>query len=182
MMYSALPGTRTDRARGAWISRLAAIAALLILGQVGQVMAQGKAADLLTRLDLPIAGYDDAASRLEGTITAHDDTYHLTHLDFAGGRFTVIRKPLPVGSAVRLRVAARDVSLTLEHQSGTSILNIFPATIDGLIPEGEAQVTVRLMVAGVPMLARVTRKSAAVLDLKPGKAVYAQAKSVALLS
>ena len=72
--------------------------------------------------------------------------------------------------------------LTLERQSGTSILNIFPATVDELILEGQAQVTVRLMVGGVPMLARVTRKSAALLDLKPGKQVYAQAKSVALLS
>ena len=32
------------------------------------------------------------------------------------------------------------------------------------------------------MLARVTRKSASLLDLKPGELVYAQAKSVALLS
>jgi molybdate transport system ATP-binding protein len=81
-----------------------------------------------------------------------------------------------------LRVAARDVSLTLEPQTDTSILNIFPAIIDEVIPEGQAQVTVRLMVGNVPMLARVTRKSASLLDLKPGKCVYAQAKSVALLS
>jgi len=32
------------------------------------------------------------------------------------------------------------------------------------------------------MLSRVTNKSKAVLDLKPGKSVYAQVKSVALLS
>lgn len=92
------------------------------------------------------------------------------------------RKELPVGSVVRLRVAARDVSLTLEPQSGTSILNIFPAIIDEVIPEGNARMTVRLMVGDVPMLARVTRKSASVLDLKAGKLVYAQAKSVALMS
>jgi len=94
----------------------------------------------------------------------------------------VTRKELPVGSVVRLRVAARDVSLTLEPQSGTSILNIFPAIIDEVIPEGHARMTVRLMVGDVPMLARVTRKSASVLDLKAGKLVYAQAKSVALMS
>ena len=83
---------------------------------------------------------------------------------------------------MRLRVAAKDVSLTLERQSGTSILNIFPATVGELMPVGSAQVMVRLMTGDVPMLARITRKSAAVLDLKPGAPVYAQAKSVALLS
>ena len=161
---------------------VARLADYLVLLEAGRVVGAGDIHEMLTRLDSPLAHGHDAESLIDAAVAGHDDTYHLTHLDFAGGRFTVIRKPLPVGSAVRLRVAARDVSLTLEHQSGTSILNIFPATIDGLIPEGEAQVTVRLMVAGVPMLARVTRKSAAVLDLKPGKAVYAQAKSVALLS
>jgi molybdate transport system ATP-binding protein len=161
---------------------VARLADYLVLLGAGRVVGAGDIHEMLTRLDSPLAHGSDAESLIEAAVAGHDDTYHLTHLDFAGGRFTVIRKPLPVGSAVRLRVAARDVSLTLEHQFGTSILNIFPATIDGLIPEGEAQVTVRLMVGGVPMLARVTRKSAAVLDLKPGKAVYAQAKSVALLS
>ncbi len=161
---------------------VARLADYLVLLEAGRVLGAGDIHGMLTRLDSPLAHGSDAESLIEATVAGHDDAYHLTHLDFAGGRFTVIRKPLPVGSAVRLRVAARDVSLTLEHQSGTSILNIFPATIAELIAEGEAQVTVRLMVGGVPMLARVTRKSASVLDLKPGKSVYAQAKSVALLS
>jgi ABC-type molybdate transport system ATPase subunit len=33
----------------------------------------------------------------------------------------------------------------------------------------------------MPVLARITRKSASVLGLEPGKPVYAQVKSVALL-
>ena len=161
---------------------VARLADYLVLLQAGRVVGGGDIHEMLTRLDSPLAHGSDAETLIEAAVAGHDDTYHLTYLDFAGGRFTVIRKPLPVGSTVRLRVAARDVSLTLEHQSGTSILNIFPATVEQLIPEGEAQMTVRLLVGGVPMLARVTRKSALVLDLKPGKAVYAQAKSVALLS
>jgi molybdate transport system ATP-binding protein len=161
---------------------VARLADHLVLLEAGRVVGAGRIHEMLTRLDSPLAHGSDAETLIEAAVAGHDDTYHLTHLDFAGGRFTVIRKPLPVGSEVRLRVAARDVSLTLEHQSGTSILNIFPATVDELIAEGEAQVTVRLMVGGVPILARITRKSASLLDLKPGKSVYAQAKSVALLS
>ncbi len=81
-----------------------------------------------------------------------------------------------------MRIAARDVSLTLEPQAGTSILNILPARIDALAPEGPAQDTVRLSVGETPLLARVTRKSVSALGLEPGRTVYAQVKSIALLA
>ena len=161
---------------------VARLADHLVLLEAGRVMAQGGTGDMLTRLDLPLARGSDAEALIEATVAGHDERYHLTYLDFAGGRFTVVRKDLPVGSTARLRIAARDVSLTLVPQTDTSILNIFPATVDELIPEGEAQMMVRLLVGGAPMLSRITRKSASGLDLQPGKQVYAQAKSVALLS
>ena len=161
---------------------VARLADHLVLLEAGRVVAAGAIEDMLTRLDLPLAHDSDAEALIAATVAGHDDEYELTYLDFSGGRFTVTRKDLTVGSNVRLRVAARDVSLTLERQSGTSILNIFPATVEEITREGSAQVTVRLLLGSIPMLARVTRKSASVLDLKPGKLVYAQTKSVALLS
>ncbi|MCW8826410.1 MAG: molybdenum ABC transporter ATP-binding protein [Gammaproteobacteria bacterium] len=161
---------------------VARLADHLVLLEAGQIKGAGPIGEMLTRLDLPLAHGDDAEALIEAVVAEHDDEFNLTYVDFAGGRFTVTHKDLPVGRSVRVRVAARDVSLTLAHQSGTSILNIFPATVEALIPEGESQVMVRLQVGGVPMLTRVTRKSAALLELQPGKSLYAQAKSVALLS
>ncbi|MEA1890210.1 MAG: molybdenum ABC transporter ATP-binding protein [Pseudomonadota bacterium] len=161
---------------------VARLADHLVLLEAGTVKATGAIAEMLTRFDLPLAHGDDAEALIEAVVAAHDDEYELTYLDFTGGRFTVARKALDVGRSVRLRVVARDVSLTLQHQSDTSILNIFPALIDDITPLGKAQLTVRLLVGGVPLLSRITRKSAALLDLKPGKSIYAQAKSVALLS
>ncbi len=161
---------------------VARLADHLVLLEAGRVKATGAIAEMLTRFDLPLAHGDDAEALIEAVVAAHDDEYELTYLDFAGGRFTVARKALDVGRSVRLRIVARDVSLTLQHQSDTSILNIFPALIDEITPLGKTQLTVRLLAGGVPLLSRITRKSAALLDLKPGKSVYAQAKSVALLS
>jgi len=92
------------------------------------------------------------------------------------------RNELSPGTPVRLRISASDVSLTLSHQTGTSILNIFPATVDEIANDGNSRVTVRLKVGHVIILARVTRKSSSILDLKPGKKVYVQIKSVALLT
>lgn len=161
---------------------VARLADHLVLLEAGRIKASGPIADMLTRLDLSLAHGSDAEALIEATVAAHDDTYHLTFLESDAGRFTVAGEDLPVGKTVRLRIAARDVSLTLAAQSDTSIQNIFPATIAEITPEGSAQVMVRLIVGSVPILARITRKAATELDLKPGKSVYAQVKSVALLT
>lgn len=163
-------------------AEVARLADHLVLMEPGRIAATGPIQEMFTRFDLPLSHERDASAIIPAVVAGHDHAFHLTHLDSHGGRFTVVGKDLPPGSAVRLRIAARDVSITLERQSSTSILNIFPATVDEVIPEGEAQVTVRLVMKGIPLLARITRKSAAVLELTPGKQVYAQAKSVALLT
>lgn len=161
---------------------VAQLADYMVLLEAGKVTASGSVKDMLTRLDLPFVHESDAAAVIEVIVAEHDADYHLTYLDSTVGRFTVTYNKLKAGSKAKLRIAARDVSLTLEAQTNTSILNIFPATVTEVLPEGEAQVTVRLSAGGVPILARITRKSASVLNLAPGLQVYAQAKTVALLS
>ena len=77
---------------------------------------------------------------------------------------------------------ARDVSITLNRQAGTSILNVIPVTIDQIFSENKAQVTIRLIAGQIPILARITLKSCQDLNLKLGDSVYAQIKTVAILS
>ena len=161
---------------------VARLADQLVLLDNGKIKASGSITEMLTRLDLPLAHGDDASALIQAEVSGHDEEFKLTYLDFAGGRFTVTRQQFPDRHAVRLRVAARDVSLTLEHQSGTSILNIFPATVKAIMPENPSQAMVQLTAGDTPLLARVTHKSVNVLGLEPGKQVYAQVKSVALLS
>lgn len=161
---------------------VARLADHLVLLEAGRVQATGRVSELFSRLDLPLARGPDTESVIEAVIAGHDDRFELTFLDFPGGRFTVPRDHRPTGVPVRLQVKANDVSITLEHQEKTSILNIFPAVVDELADEGGSRVTVRLLVGGVPILSRVTRKSATELGLRPGTAVYAQVKGVAVLS
>ncbi|MBL3526228.1 MAG: molybdenum ABC transporter ATP-binding protein [gamma proteobacterium endosymbiont of Lamellibrachia anaximandri] len=160
---------------------VARLADQLVLLEQGRVRASGPIGEMLTRVDLPLAHGDDAEAIVEAKVAEHDRKFHLTHLEFPGGRFTVARKDLPVGQPVRLRLLARDVSLSLERQEGTSILNIFPAKVETLADENPAQLMVRLDAGGVPILSRITRKSATILALEPGKSVYVQVKTVALL-
>lgn len=164
------------------IDEVASLADTLVLLESGRARAVGATEDMLTRLDLPFMHDADAEAVVETVVAAHDDAFGLTYLDFPGGRFSVTRRPLAVGESVRLRVAARDVSLALTRQSGTSIMNIFPATIEDIAREGRAQAMVRLASGGVTLLSRITAKSMVELGLAPGQSVYAQVKAVALVA
>jgi molybdate transport system ATP-binding protein len=161
---------------------VARLADQLVLMDKGKVLASGAIATMLTRLDLPLAHSTDAESIIEAKVISFDEAFHLTYLQFAGGQFTISGNDLVIGQSVRLRILARDVSLTLERQTDTSILNIFPVTVEELMEENPAQLTVRLNAQGATILSRITRKSATALGLEVGKEVYAQVKSVAMLS
>lgn len=162
---------------------VARLADHLIVMDSGQVIAAGPINTVLTKLDLAADLGGDAEAVIDTKVSGYDETYQLSELTFAGGCFNVAAaKAMPIGRPVRLRILARDVSLTLAPQRDTSILNIFPATVDALTDDGLAQCLVRLQIAGSPILARITRKSAQVLGLRQGLQVYAQIKSVALVS
>lgn len=161
---------------------VARLADHLALMRDGTIVAVGPIAGMLTRFDLPMSRGLDAEAIVEATVEGHDEAFHLTRLEFGGGTFLVTRETLAIGTRVRLRVLARDVSLTLEKQSNTSILNILPVKVVELADEGPAQVMVKLEAGDTFLLSRVTRKSARALSLQPGKRIHAQIKTVALLA
>jgi molybdate transport system ATP-binding protein len=161
---------------------VARIADHLLLMDDGRLTAQGPVSEMLTRLDLPLARGDAAESLVQASVTGTDPQFNLSYLEFPGGVFTLPRADLALGQTVRLRVLARDVSLTLKRQADTSILNIFPARVIELQAEDDAQLVVKLDAGGQIFLARVTRKSAASLGLAAGLQVHMQVKTVALLS
>jgi molybdate transport system ATP-binding protein len=161
---------------------VARLADHMVLMERGRAVAAGPLRDMLARLDLPLAHGDEAGTVVDTTVGSHDEAFHLSRLDFPGGSITVGAVPHAVGHPVRLRIHARDVSLALEHPGQSSILNILPATVVEIADENPSQVLVRLDCAGTPLLARITRKSCALLGLEPGMGVFAQVKSAALLA
>ena len=86
------------------------------------------------------------------------------------------------GTAIRLRLPARDISLCRERPGQTSILNILEAQVADVEGGRGSRVLVRLKVGEQYLLARVTRKSLDELALAKGDTVFAQIKSVALLT
>ena len=154
----------------------------LLLIEDGNIIGSGPVNDMLTRFDMPLSHGGDAVSIIEAEVLKRDSEFNLMHLEFLGGQFIVPDNGFPVQTKVRIRVVARDVSLTKSKQVDTSILNIFPAMVQEIVNEGEAQVMVRLQIKETILLACITRKSSYKLRLEKGSEVFVQVKSVAILS
>ncbi len=161
---------------------VARLADHLVLLDQGKVIASGPLNAVLSRIDLPATFADDAGVVIEADIAAHEAD-DLTRLEFAGGKILVSQRHEPVGTRLRCRIHARDVSLALAPPHQTSILNSVAATVVELAPTNTpGHVLVKLDVAGTPLLARITRRSAEKLAIRPGLALHAQIKAVALLA
>jgi len=163
------------------LDEVARVADYMVLMEHGKVRAHGPFSELLTRLDLPLAHGDNASTVIDATVLEHDGKYHLTTLAFDGAHLSVARTPDPIGTRVRVRIQARDVSLALKPPQKTSILNILPVRVVSVSQGALGKAMVRLETGEQVLLAHITRKSAALLRLAPGATVYAQIKGVALL-
>ena len=161
------------------------LADYMLLLREGRTVAHGPTAEVMGRLDVARSHGDAAGAVVEATVDHLDTAYDLLQVRFAGGLLQCVHgdtsRPRAPGDRVRLRVAARDISLTRQPARDTSILNVLPATVRALAPDGTAQTLVSLDAGGALLLARITRKSADALALAPGQQVFAQVKGVALL-
>ena len=153
---------------------------LVLLGD-GRVQADGKPADLAARLDLPLlGGGEDAGALLEGRLVEHLPEYGLSRVHSQAGELLLPRIDLPPGSALKLRIPARDVTLFLQPPQDASALNLLHGRVVELVPRNDTAMDVRLDCNGVALLARITRYSARRMNLVPGLDVHAAIKSVAM--
>ena len=158
------------------------IADHMVLLEHGKVRAQGEVNEILTRLDLPLAHLGEASAVINGSVIEHDLKYHLTYVEISNHKVAVSYKDIPLGSIVRVRILARDISLALQPNHQSSITNIFPVIIKEMIETSDpSRVLVTLDMNGEQLLAKITARSVDVLALKTEQTVYAQVKSVALM-
>ena len=173
------------------LDEAARLADHLVVLRDGRVQAAGPAEALWTRLDTPLSASDDAAAVLSAEVVRHEPAQGLSLLQVGQADATLpLWTGLHIGSAtgqrVRVRVLARDVSVSLSHAPDSSILNILPAVVAELRDDAQGGVMLSLQLgtdaALAPrLLARITRRSAEHLGLRVGQAVFAQVKGVALL-
>ncbi|MEO8023498.1 molybdenum ABC transporter ATP-binding protein [Polaromonas sp.] len=158
------------------------LADTLVVLEQGRVVASGPMAQTLARIDTTLVLGDDTSALLEGTVTERDERWHLAHIGFPGGGLWLRDSGLAAGSRVRVRVLARDVSIATQEPQATSIQNVLPCAVRAIAPDTHpSQQLVQLMCGESLLLARITARACEALDLAPGKPVWAQVKSAALV-
>ncbi|MFP6847951.1 MAG: molybdenum ABC transporter ATP-binding protein [Pseudomonas sp.] len=164
---------------------VARLADHLVLLEDGKVSASGPLKETLLRADLPFVFEDDAEAVIDAQVLAHDHAYGLLAVQLPGSAISLQlpHGPLPLGQSVRIKIKARDVSLSLQRAEDSSVLNLLPArVIDWIEVAEQAHVLVRIQVAGEQLIARITRYSFDRLNIQRDQSLWAQVKSVSLLS
>jgi molybdate transport system ATP-binding protein len=163
------------------VAEVARLASTIVLISDGRVRAVGPLREVMGRAELyPLAGRFEAGAVLAVRVAAHDAHWGLTELAGAFGKLTVPLLPTPVGASLRVRIRARDVILAASPPTGISALNILAGRVEAVIPIEDAALEVQLRLGDERLLARVTRRSGAMLGLSPGREIFAVIKTVAI--
>lgn len=162
------------------VEELVHVADRLLTMEEGKVTEIGDVPDMLARLDLAVSEKEGAGVLLEVKVAAHDETFVLSKVVFSGGELFIPQVKRAIGDSLRVRIQARDVSVSLVYPRKTSILNVLNAHILALLDQPHGMVLVRLDLAGTAMFAQVSHKAKVNLKLKVGMRVFAQIKNIAL--
>jgi len=164
---------------------VARLADHLVALEHGRVLCSAPLSKALADLNAPLPLGEEAGVVLEGEVSELTPEWHMARIAVSGVPLWVRDRGFSIGDKQRLRVLARDVSLSLEQHKDTSILNIVPCVVEEIREDERAGVMlVRVELGGpggTPLLARLTRLSVTQLGLVPGLRLWAQIKSVALV-
>lgn len=164
------------------LDEVARLADYMVVLDAGRVQVTGAISEVLSRLDFSRQLGNDAGVVLEALTCDQDADYKLTQVDFSGGKLWLPNYHASMGQPVRLRILARDISLALSCPNDSSILNILQGTVAEVDKNaGDGAALISLDVGGKIFVARVTLRSVAHLELTPGKTVWLQIKSIAVI-
>lgn len=164
------------------VAEVSRLAHHLVVLDNGRVKTQGALTEVLAAIHPPLSLGEEAGVVLEAWVVARDPRWHLVLVRFAGGELWVRDEGDAEGQAVRLRILARDISLTLQEQRDSSIANRMQGEIIALVEDTHpAMCLVQLQIGPSTLLARITQRSADQLGIAPGLRVWVQIKSVALV-
>ena len=152
----------------------------MVVIEKGRVVRKGTTAEVMTDpVALRTMGIREVSAKLPAVVVAHEQD-GLTRLEASAGPLFLPHVDAPVGARLSIRILAQDVILSRTRPEGLSALNILPATVTAVrLGEGPGAV-IQLRAGDDLLLARITRRSALALDLKPGADCFAVLKSVAV--
>ena len=109
---------------------VARLAAHVIVLDDGKCVARGSVTELMASRRLPVNAAGESGVVLETTIAGHEADWNLAAAEYADGRMLIPDPGVAMGGLVRLRILARDISLSHAEEAHSSILNRLPATVE----------------------------------------------------
>jgi molybdate transport system ATP-binding protein len=153
----------------------------IVLISDGRVLGSGAVREMMGRSELrAYLGRHEGGAVIEARVAGQDLESGLARLEFNGGALEIPDVEALPGETMRVRIRARDVSLALERPANISIRNVLAGRIASLEETEGSSLDVTLDLGGTPLIARITRKSATELGLKPGLPVFALIKSISI--
>jgi molybdate transport system ATP-binding protein len=160
------------------LDEVARLADRIIVLDRGRVVAEGSVFDVTSRLDLLTRTELFTGTVLQAVVEKHDTAFSLTQLGIGSEHLIVPHLDRAVGESVRVRIDAQDVMLALTRPEGISANNVLAVIVAAVKADGGPHADVQLALGEARLTARITRRSAERLNLKPGNAVFAVIKTV----
>jgi molybdate transport system ATP-binding protein len=158
------------------------LATHVLLLERGRTIACGPVPALMSRPDLEwLRDGVGLGSVFEAVVSRVHADRGLAELAFDGGTLLAPDRKLAPGTAVRVRIPAREVILATAPPAGLSLHNVLPATVSAVHGEPASDHgVVQLSIGRSLLLAEVTRDAISALRIVPGLPLHALIKSVSI--
>lgn len=152
----------------------------MVVIEKGRVVRQGTAAEVMADpAALRAMGIREVAALLPAVIARQEDD-GLTRLETAAGPIFLAGVDGSPGTRVRVRIMAHEVILSRARPHGLSAQNILPGVVASVRPGDGPGVMVHLRIGDAEIIARITRRAAADLNLAPGDSIHAILKAMSV--
>jgi molybdate transport system ATP-binding protein len=149
----------------------------------GSIIDSGSTFELSSSIELNSREADAAAAMVRCEVMGFDSVYNLTQLNFEGQQILVTGNRKGHGKVIKVRIPARDVSLALSRPRDSSILNILQGQVEQIYRDTqETSTLIKIRIGEQVILSRITGRSLDNLQIEKGQQIFAQIKSVGLLS
>jgi len=167
-------------------TELARLADYLVVLEEGKVITHGDINQVLTQTDLPSYLQKDVGVILSTRVIEKDKIWSLQKVSFynnaPSAELWINDSATKIGDSLRVQIFAKDVSIALSKSSDSSINNILPCSILSIQKDTQGMMLIELNIGNDILFAKITQRSANHLQLQIGMNVWAQIKSVALIS
>lgn len=163
------------------MDELGKLADHLLLMQAGRVVESGSMESVLSRPAATKLLGDESSTVLTGVIVEQSEEWNLQRVRTPAGELWTHLSAHEMGQEVRVRIRARDLSISVVRPQKSSIQNVLQACIVDIREDTHAsQQIVEVSCGDCTLIVKVTRRSCHDLSLEKHQEVWLQLKTAAL--